>query len=154
MSLRVAGTDPGTSSLDVIVLEDGVVLDQCRFTPDELRADVAAPVRWLERRGPFALVAGPSGYGLPLLRAADTTGPFGWASGGAWDGEVAYLLSPLTKRDLFGGGVGSVPDAEAGRRRYREDLLRTVAGLRAVTPFEVVVLSGRLLETETAFVTE
>src|SRR5947209_5877066 len=73
MSLRVAGTDPGTSSLDVVVLDDGVVLDQCRFTPDELRADVAAPLRWLEQRGPFALVAGPSGYGLPLVRAADTT---------------------------------------------------------------------------------
>jgi predicted butyrate kinase (DUF1464 family) len=83
-----------------------------------------------------------------------TSGPMGWASGGAWDGEVAYLLSPLTKTDLFRGGATSVPDAETGKRRYREDLVKTVAGLRAVTPFDVVVLSGRLLETEAAFVAE
>src|SRR5579884_2726436 len=69
----VAGTGPGTSSLDVLVLEDGAVRDQCRFPPDDLRADAALPVRWLQERGPFDLVAGPSGYGLPLVRAADCT---------------------------------------------------------------------------------
>jgi predicted butyrate kinase (DUF1464 family) len=268
--LRVAGTDPGTSSLDVLVLEDGAVLEQVRFTPGELKADPTAPVRWLEARGPFALVAGPSGYGLPLRQAREcgaadlalmtlvrpdergpgderrrgvlglssllralcasslpvaflpgvihlptvpahrkvnridlgtadklcvaalalarraarlgvaladysgcvvelgsaftacvvlaggrvvdglggTGGPVGWGSGGAWDGEVAYLLSPLAKRDLFAGGASSVHDAERGRRLFRESLLRAVAGLRAVTPFEEMVLSGRLLEVE------
>lgn len=71
--LRVAGCDPGTSSLDVLILEDGRVAAQTRFTPDELRADPAAPVAWLRERGPFDLIAGPSGYGLPLVRAADCT---------------------------------------------------------------------------------
>jgi predicted butyrate kinase (DUF1464 family) len=70
---RVAGTDPGTSSLDVLVLEDGRVVDQQRFSPAELQADAALPVRWLTERGPFDLVAGPSGYGLPLVRGADCT---------------------------------------------------------------------------------
>jgi predicted butyrate kinase (DUF1464 family) len=268
--LRVAGTDPGTSSLDVLVLEDGAVRDQCRFAPQELQADAELPVRWLAERGPFHLIAGPSGYGLPLVRAAEcdardlalltlvrpdergpddprrqgvagfsslvealrvsslpvvflpgvvhlptvpahrkinridlgtadklcvaalalvqrarqlaidlaayrgcvvelgsaftaclvldggrlvdglggTGGPPGWGSGGAWDGEAAYLLSPLAKRDLFSGGAGSVADAEAGRRWFRESLVRAVAGLQAVTPFAEVVLSGRLLEAE------
>ncbi len=269
---RVAGTDPGTSSLDVLVLEDGAVRDQCCFTPEQLRDDPAQPARWLAARGPFDLIAGPSGYGLPLVPARDcgerelalmslvrpdergsgqgvlrlnavvralcasglpvvflpgvihlptvpahrkvnridlgtadklcvaalalaqesagrglalsechlgvvelgsvftacvvlragrvvagaggTSGPLGWGSGGAWDGEFAYLLSPLAKRDLFAGGVLSNPDADEGRAALREALLRTVAGLHAATSFERVVLSGRLLETEPAFVQE
>jgi predicted butyrate kinase (DUF1464 family) len=269
-SIRVAGTDPGTSSLDVLILEDGEVGEQRRFTPEELQADATLPVRWLMERGPFHLIAGPSGYGLPLkplaacserdlalitlvrpdergpddarrrgvlgfssllreLRASNlpvivlpgvvhlptvpahrkinridlgtadklcvaalalaqrtkklalepgayhgcvlelgstftaclvlsggkmvdgvggTSGPPGWSGGGAWDGELAYLLSPLEKRDLFAGGVGSVPDAALGRQWFRESLAKAVAGLRAVTKFEEVVLSGRLLERE------
>jgi predicted butyrate kinase (DUF1464 family) len=259
--LRVAGTDPGTSSLDVLLLEDGAVAGQYRFAPDDLRADPALPVRWLAERGPLDLVAGPSGYGLPLVRAAEcterdlalmslvrpderghsqgvagfsavarafrdsglpvvflpgvihlptvpahrklnridlgtpdklcvaalalarqqnadtlrccvvelgtaftaclvldcgrivdglggTSGPCGWGSPGAWDGEVAYLLSPLAKRDLFAGGAGSVGDATAGRLWFCESLVKAVAALKAVTPFEQVLLSGRLLETE------
>src|SRR5262249_12549405 len=71
--LRVAGCDPGTSSLDVLVLQDGTVVDQVRYAPEQLRADSAAPVAWLRDRGPFDLIAGPSGYGLPLIRAADCT---------------------------------------------------------------------------------
>ncbi len=77
-----------------------------------------------------------------------TSGPPGWRGGGAWDGELAYLLSPLQKRDLFTGGADSVPDAAVGRRMFRESLVKAVAGLQAVTKFEEVVLSGRLLESE------
>ncbi len=264
MSLRVAGADPGTSSLDLLLLEDGAVRDQCRLSPDQLRSDPALPVRWLDERRPLDLVAGPSGYGLPLRRAAEcsdrdlalmalmrpddaaggkglvglsavqralcasplpvvflpgvihlttvpahrklnridlgtadklcvaalaaaqldlhsgcvvelgsaftaclvlhegrivdsrggTSGPFGWQSGGAWDGETAYLCGPLTKRELFAGGVASWPDRDAACRRFREDLLTTVAGLQAVTPFRRIILSGRLLETEPAFTAE
>src|SRR4051794_12478292 len=69
--IRVAGADPGTSSLDLLVLQDGAVVEQRRFPSEELRANAALPVRWLEERGPFDLVAGPSGYGLPLVRAGD-----------------------------------------------------------------------------------
>jgi predicted butyrate kinase (DUF1464 family) len=263
---RVAGADPGTSSLDWLILENGVVRDQCRFDPDQLRDDPALPLSWLEARGPFDLIAGPSGYGLPLVRAADcterdlalmalvrleergrdqgvlrftavlralraaalpivflpavmhlptvpphrkvnridlgttdklcvaglalaqhsvhrgvdfhhcnlcvvelgsaftacvvvnggrvvdglggTSGPLGWRGSGVWDGEVAYLLSPLTKGDLFAGGVLSLPDAADARVLFREALLKAVAGLQAVTRFTHVVLSGRLLETE------
>jgi predicted butyrate kinase (DUF1464 family) len=75
-----------------------------------------------------------------------TSGPCGWHSGGAWDGELAYLLGPLAKRDLFAGGVQGMGDE--GRACFRESLVRTVAGLHAMTPFVELVLSGRLLETE------
>ena len=70
-AVRVAGADPGTSSLDWLILEDGAVVDQHRFPPDELRADPELPRRWLEERGPFRVVAAPSGYGLPLVHARD-----------------------------------------------------------------------------------
>jgi predicted butyrate kinase (DUF1464 family) len=272
MTLRVAGSDPGTSSLDLLVLQDGVVADQTRLLPGELHADPAAAARWLQERAPFDLIAGPSGYGVPLLRAADCTqgdldlmslvrpddvsapgasatrrqhliglraiqealiaarlpvvflpgvihlptvpshrklnridmgtpdklcvvalacsmlaaaqqrtfclvelgsaftaclvvhdgqivdgrggtcGAFGWLSGGAWDGEAAYILSPLRKRDLFVGGAASLPDPTMAAARMRESLLQVVAGLQALSPFPVIVLSGRLLEAEPALV--
>src|SRR5262249_7704092 len=95
MSLRVAGADPGTSSLDLLVLDDGVVADQVRFTPDQLKADPSLPVRWLTDRGPFALIAGPSGYGLPLVRAADCT-------------ERDLALMSLRRPDDTAGGQGGI----------------------------------------------
>jgi predicted butyrate kinase (DUF1464 family) len=252
MPIRVAGTDPGTSSLDVLVLEDGAVADQARFRPEDVQADADAPVRWLQERGPFALVAGPSGYGLPLVRGPDcteaqrrlmtlvrpdddrpagvlgfsrlveafcaselpvvflpgvihldtvpahrkhnridlgtpdklcvaalalalwprrslcvvelgsaftacvvlaggqiidgvggTAGAVGWRAAGAWDGELAYLLSPLRKEDLFSGGAESSPEL------FVESLTRTVAGMLAVHhALDAIVLSGRLLDSE------
>jgi predicted butyrate kinase (DUF1464 family) len=269
--VRVAGTDPGSSSLDVIVLVDGSVDEQHRFHPDELGADPATLARWLAERGPFDLIAGPSGYGLPLINARDcaesnlalmtlvrpddhdrrkavagfsavvralcrsglpvvflpgvihlptvpshrkinridlgtadklcvaalalqryvdsgiqnfgsctaclielgtaftaclvlaagqvvdaaagTAGPLGWQSGGAWDGEAAYLLSPLSKNDLFTGGVSSTRSHDQGRALFAETLLKAVAGLQAVTPFQHLVLSGRLLEMEPEWTT-
>jgi predicted butyrate kinase (DUF1464 family) len=261
----VAGCDPGTSSLDLLILEDGAVGDQCRFLPEQLGADPSLPVRWLEARGPFDLIAGPSGYGLPLRQASEctaddlalmtlvraddqgrqgvtgfrkvlsaliasrlpvvflpgvihlptvpahrklnridlgtpdklcvaalaldqlatssggnyqscqcclvelgsaftacvvidqgkivdglggTSGPLGWGSSGSWDGEVAYLFSPLAKRDLFTGGAGTLTDSATGQTAFREALLKAVAGLQAATPFRQIVLSGRLLEME------
>ncbi len=268
-AVRVAGADPGTSSLDWLILEDGAVADQCRFTPDELRADAELPCRWLQERGPFQVVAAPSGYGLPLLAAKDcgdaelalltlvrpddrgheqgvvkftallrglidcnlplvflpavihlptvpalrkvnridlgtadklcvaalalrqfataqsaewgrctfcvvelgsafsacvvvqdgqivdgvggSSGPVGWAGLGAWDGELAHLCGCLSKDDLFGGGVLSHRNQDEGRAVFRESLVKNVAALRAVTPFQHLLLSGRLLETEPTF---
>src|SRR5262249_38235496 len=52
------------------------------------------------------------------------------------------------KRDLFAGGASSAADPAAGEALFRESLVKAVAGLRAVTPFDEGVLSGRLPETE------
>ena len=270
---RVAGCDPGTSSLDVLVLDNGSVTDQVRFTPEQVRSDPSAALLWLRERGPFDLIAGPSGYGLPLVPAANctdaqlalmslvrpdergaggvvgfsavarafresglpvvflpgiihlptipphrklnridlgtpdklcvaalalnhlthrgttrlegpvcvielgtaftaamvvnakgevvdgvggTSGPAGWLSPGAWDGEAAYLLSPLRKADLFVGGVVGVADPENRRAAYIESLVRVVGGLCGLFDpwdrFEAIVLSGRLFGAEPAFV--
>jgi len=255
---RVVGTDPGTSSLDLLLLVDGRVTDQVRLTPRELADGPDRLGAVLRGWAPVDLVAGPSGYGLPLVPAsrlserdldlmslvrpdergrsvgvigfrgwvraflatglpvvflpglvhlptvpphrkvntidlgtpdklavaalalrhdasiqpggvggstfavvevgtaftavlvvergrlvdasAGSRGPLGLRSGGAWDGEVAYWRSPLSKRDLFRGGLDDLgPDGPAA---FRESLVRHLAGLKAVTAFERVYLSG------------
>ncbi len=259
--LRVVGTDPGTSSLDLLLLVDGEVADQCRLTPDQLRSDPEALCAVLSRWAPLDLIAGPSGYGLPLVRGEDvgpaelellalvksedrgkevgvagfrswvrsalasgfpivflpglihlptvpahrklntidlgtpdklsvaalalrfdgeesgsfgmstfavveigsafsavlvvsegrfvdasagTRGPIGLRASGGWDGEVAYKRSPLSKRDLFRGGLADL--GEGGLKAFGESLVKHVAGLKAVTPFETMYLSGAGLD--------
>jgi predicted butyrate kinase (DUF1464 family) len=255
---RVVGTDPGTSSLDLLLLDGGAVADQSRLTPEAFRSDPASIRALLDRWAPVDLVAGPSGYGLPLVRAeavgerdldlmalvrpeergadqgvigfrswvraflasglpvvflpglihlptvplhrkvnaidlgtpdklaaaalalrsdagenggdlagatfalvelgsafsavlvvsegqlvdasAGTRGPIGVRSRGAWDGEAAYWWSPLAKADLFRGGLDDL--GPEGPDAFRESLVKHVAGLRAVTPFERIYLSG------------
>ncbi len=70
---RVVGVDPGTVSLDLCGLEDGrLILDETWPTAEAL----AEPRRLLDRllaAGPLDLILGPSGYGLPLRRAAEVT---------------------------------------------------------------------------------
>jgi predicted butyrate kinase (DUF1464 family) len=70
---RVVGTDPGTSSLDLLLLDDGRVADQHRFDPGALRDDPVALRRILDAWMPLDLIAGPSGYGLPRVRGEDMT---------------------------------------------------------------------------------
>ncbi len=249
---RVVGTDPGTSSLDLVLLADGAFVDGHRFPPRTLRDDPEALRRLLRRWSPIDLIAGPSGYGLPLIRGQDVTeadvdlmaltrpdergremgvvgfrgwvreflasgiptiflpggihlatipshrkanaidmgtadkiavaalairedrgrsrsfavievgsafsavlvildgavvdasagtrGPIGLMSGGAWDGEAAYWLSPLAKDDLFRGGWADL--GEVATMSFRESLRKAMAGLRAVTPFDLAYLSG------------
>jgi predicted butyrate kinase (DUF1464 family) len=255
---RVVGTDPGTSSLDLLLLEEGAVAGQARLTPDSLRDDPRSLVDLLRSWEPLDLVAGPSGYGLPLVRgteltdahvdemslvrpdqrgsalgvvgfrswvralagsglpvvflpgglhlatipahrkvntidmgtadkvavaalalrfdaaerpgglaeatfavveigsafsavlvveqgrvvdaSAGTNGPIGVRSGGAWDGEVAYWRGPLSKADLFRGGLLDL--GPNGPAAFRESLARHVAGLKQITPFDRIYLSG------------
>jgi predicted butyrate kinase (DUF1464 family) len=73
--------------------------------------------------------------------AAGSRGPIGRQSPGAWDGEVAYWLSPLSKNDLFQHGLDHLPSALRGDA-FRESLRKHVAGLQAVTPFQRIYLSG------------
>src|SRR5436309_2425032 len=98
-ALRVAGCDPGTSSLHVLRLEDGRVpaLALSQFPSGNLcvvELGSAFTACMVLRDG--QVVDGVGG----------TAGPCGCQSGGGWDGEAAYLLSPLSKDDLFSGGWG------------------------------------------------
>src|SRR5688572_16363536 len=70
---RVIGIDPGTVSIDLCGLDDGrVFLDRTLPTADALR-EPDGFLAILESAGPLDLVAGPSGYGLPLIDARHAT---------------------------------------------------------------------------------
>lgn len=70
---RVIGIDPGTVSIDLCGLDDGrLFLDRSMATSEAL-ATPQAIADLLEAAAPLALVAGPSGYGLPLTAARDLT---------------------------------------------------------------------------------
>ena len=64
---RVAGVDPGTVSIDVCALDGGEVLLDQSFRSADLALDPAPLVDALVAQGPFDLVLGPAGYGLPLV---------------------------------------------------------------------------------------
>jgi len=70
---RVIGIDPGTISLDVCGLDDGAVFLDRSFPTADALADPNLLVTLLESATPLDLVAGPSGYGLPLIRVQDLT---------------------------------------------------------------------------------
>jgi predicted butyrate kinase (DUF1464 family) len=81
-----------------------------------------------------------------------TSGPLGWRSAGALDGEVAFLAERITKEMLFQGGVLSVvehdPDsADMARRGYIEQAVKAVRQLQVSSPTaDEVLLSGRMAE--------
>jgi predicted butyrate kinase (DUF1464 family) len=68
---RVAGIDPGTVSFDLTVLRDGDPVVERVFETGSLSHDSGPLLQALARHGPYDLVYGPSGYGLPLVAAAD-----------------------------------------------------------------------------------
>src|SRR5438105_3616566 len=144
---RVIGIDPGTVSIDLCGLEDGrLFLDRSIPTSDAL-ADPARFVRLLEDAGPVDLVAGPSGYGLPLTRARDATdgdlrlallGPPGEASGiGGLGALLRALARPTTPRERIA--------SEA----LIESAVKTAVALALSVPGPAeFVLSGRLAHVE------
>jgi len=75
--------------------------------------------------------------------SSGTRGPIGMRCAGAWDGEVAYGLSPLTKDDLFRGGVRDL--GALGESAFVESLRKHLSALHSVTNFETVYLSGAAL---------
>src|SRR5882672_11021313 len=66
--LRVIGLDPGTVSFDGCVLEDGRVVSTWSIPTAEALSDPARLLARLTGAGAVDLVAGPSGYGLPMIR--------------------------------------------------------------------------------------
>lgn len=83
--VRVIGIDPGTITLDICGLDDGRVFLERSFPTADALADPALLVGLLESAAPLDLVAGPSGYGLPLIRAESLTDT---------DLRLAYLPDP------------------------------------------------------------
>src|SRR5262245_27892728 len=70
---RAIGIDPGTVTIDLCGIEDGrVFLDRALPTAEAL-AEPSRLIELLEGAAPLDLVAGPSGYGLPLKMARELT---------------------------------------------------------------------------------
>ncbi|HEX2250412.1 MAG TPA: DUF1464 family protein [Gemmatimonadales bacterium] len=91
---RVVGIDPGTVSIDVCGLVDGRLYLDRSWPTDEALADPAAFVDFLTAPGLPDLVAGPSGYGLPLQQSAQVTES---------DLRLAFLAPPEES-----GGIGGL----------------------------------------------
>jgi predicted butyrate kinase (DUF1464 family) len=131
---RVAGVDPGTVSFDLCVLQDGEPVVEQVFATGTLSEDPAPLLRTLEDHGPYDLVYGPSGYGLPLLSAADVGEPelaqmvlvrADEARADAGVGGMRSLLRALTRSGLpvvFGPGVIHLPTVPRHRKYNRIDL--------------------------------
>jgi len=128
---RVIGIDPGTVSIDLCGLDDGrVFLDESLPTAEAL-ADPAAFVARLEAAGPLDLIAGPSGYGLPVTSARDATEDdlklaFLAAAGDAGGiGGIRALARALAASSLpvvFTPGVIHLPTVPAHRKVNRVDM--------------------------------
>jgi predicted butyrate kinase (DUF1464 family) len=91
---RVIGIDPGTVSLDVCGLVDGRVDLDLTLPTAEALADPERFIKTLTAAGRPDLVAGPSGYGLPLTPAKDA---------GEADLRLAFLAGPDET-----GGIGGL----------------------------------------------
>src|SRR5256885_3816287 len=128
---RVIGIDPGTVSIDLCGLDDGRVFLDRSWPTAEALADPAGFVTHLEAAGRLDLVAGPSGYGLPLTRVQDATeedlrlaflaGP--GESGGI--GGLRSLVRALARSALpvvLTPGVVHLPTVPAHRKVNRVDM--------------------------------
>ena len=131
---RVAGIDPGTVSFGVCVLDDGEVVLERSFATAEVGVDPAPLVAALVAHGPFELVLGPAGYGLPLvpgeqvgerelalivlLREDEPHGPVG--VGGMRSIVRALVAAGLPM--VFGPGAIHLPTIPAYRKWNRIDL--------------------------------
>jgi predicted butyrate kinase (DUF1464 family) len=131
---RVAGVDPGTVSFDVCALDGGEVILERSFRTADLGADPAMLVEALVAHGPFQLVLGPAGYGLPLvpgerlgepelalmllLREDEPHGRFG--VGGMRSIVRALIAAGLPL--VFGPGAIHLPTIPAYRKWNRIDL--------------------------------
>ena len=113
---RVIGMDPGTIGIDVCGLDDGrVFLDQSWPTRDALE-NSSLLLGVLEAALPLDLVAGPSGYGLPLVAARDLTEN---------DLRLAYL--PDERSGEGGPERAALQAGRAGAIRGLRGLLRALA---------------------------
>jgi predicted butyrate kinase (DUF1464 family) len=97
---RVAGVDPGTVSFDLCVLHDGEPVLEEVFQAGSLSHDSTPLLDALARHGPYDLVYGPSGYGLPLLSAA--------AVGERQLAEMVLVRPDETHSDAGVGGLRSL----------------------------------------------
>ncbi len=154
---RVIGIDPGTVSIDLCGLEDGRLFLDRSWPTAEALADPARFVAALEAAGPLDLVAGPSGYGLPLTRMQDATEEDLRLAFLAVPGEpgaiggLRGLVRALVRSALpvvFTPGVVHLPTVPAHRKVNRVDMgTAEKVGAAALAVSEQARRLGRPLST-------
>src|SRR2546427_7075024 len=111
---RVIGIDPGTVSIDLCGLEDGTVFLDRSFPTAAALSDPDAFLAVLTDAGPIDLIAGPSGYGLPLTRAQEATEEDLRLAFLTAEGEVGGIGGPRPRgRAPAPSGVPVLPPARA-----------------------------------------
>src|SRR5437763_12920462 len=116
---RVLGVDPGTVSVDVCGLDDGRLCLGRSIPTTEALAGPDAFVALLASAGTPDLIAGPSGYGLPLIPAAAATEE---------DLRLAFLAAPGEA-----GGVGGLRHLAAALARSGLPVVYTPGALHLDT---------------------
>jgi predicted butyrate kinase (DUF1464 family) len=128
---RVLGIDPGTISLDICGLEDGRVFLDRSIPTTEALGDPQGVARVLESVGPVDLVAGPSGYGLPLVDARQLTeddvrlaclSAAGEPGGIGGLSEVMRALARTNVPTVFTPGAIHLPSVPVHRKINRIDV--------------------------------
>jgi predicted butyrate kinase (DUF1464 family) len=128
---RVIGIDPGTVSIDVCGIDGGRLFLDESFSTRLALTDPAFIVRQLESYAPLDLIAGPTGYGLPLRRARDLTDADIRLAFLAAEGEeggigglrsLARALAASGLPVVFTPGVIHLPTVPAYRKVNRVDL--------------------------------
>ena len=128
---RVLGIDPGTVTLDICGLDDGEVFVDRTMPTAEALGDPQALASLIEAAAPLDLVAGPSGYGLPLIAARDATdddlrlaclAPEGMLGGIGGLRALMRQLATLTVPVVFTPGVIHLPSVPDHRKVNRVDM--------------------------------
>jgi predicted butyrate kinase (DUF1464 family) len=128
---RVVGIDPGTVTIDICGLDAGAVFLDRSIPTSEALADPSALLKLLADAAPLDLVAGPSGYGLPLVAARDVTdaelrlaclAPQGESGGIGGLRSLMRALAAVPSPVLFTPGVIHLPSVPAHRKVNRVDM--------------------------------
>jgi predicted butyrate kinase (DUF1464 family) len=129
---RVAGVDPGTVSFDLCVLQDGAPVVEQVFETGPTAGRSAPLLEALAAHGPFDLIYGPSGYGLPLVEASSVTErglaemvlvrPDERAAATGIGGLRTLLRALRGLPVVFGPGVIHLPTVPAHRKYNRIDM--------------------------------
>jgi predicted butyrate kinase (DUF1464 family) len=158
---RVLGIDPGTVSFDICGLRDGEVFLERSVPSAEVARRPQALLDVLQEARPLALIAGPSGYGLPMVGIESVGEPElnllclarpGEAGGVGGLRTFVRLLRDAALPVVFTPGVIHLPSVPAHRKVNRIDLGTADKVCVAVVAIEDQSRGQDIAYAETSFV--